>query len=187
MSITKRFLILTFIFIALILGLVLMIILFSYRGSKNVSIKTSPQEVNYKIGGLEGQTPAKIKLESGKYQLELSKKGWESLSAQIEIKPFQKELSLSYTLKSVPGTGSNLSKNKIDKQMSDYKKRFPYANLLPVQTKDFYIEMPSDDGSITVYINRKDEASAKNIVYQWFKDHGEASPQTLNIKWLYSD
>lgn len=185
---TKRFLVLTSIFIALILSLVLIIFFFTYTGRKTISINTSPSEVNYKISELKGQTPAKIKLKPGKYQLELSKSSFEGLTAQIEIKPFQKELSLNYTLKSIPGYGgSGGSKDEIEKQLSSYKRKFPYANLLPIQTKDFYIEMPSDSGSITIYINKRDEAVAKNDAYQWFKDHGENYPQTLNIKWKYSD
>lgn len=175
------------IFITLILVLALIFILLAYEGQKTISLNTIPQRVNYEFGGLKGQTPAKVRLKPGKYQLRLFEYGWESKTIQVEVKPFQKETSLSYTLNALVGKGSSISKDDVDKQLANYKKAFPYASLLPFQGKDFYIDMPYNSGIINIYIFQNNESQAKQDAYNWFHDHGEPNPQNLNIDWKYSD
>ncbi len=190
---SKKFIIVASIISVFLIFFVAFLLFLSGKRNKKVTITSSPSSANFKIGDIEGKTPAILNLESGKYEIELSKDNYQTIKASFFIAPLKKEIVLNYFLELLPpeiiGTGGSftLSKEEIDKEINDYKTRFPFASSLPVQTKTYYISAPYDNGTINVYLFRETEEQGKNNVYKWFSDNGVTNPQSLNIKWKYDE
>lgn len=188
----KKFIILASIISIFLVLFVFFLIFLSGQTEKKVTITSSPSSSDFKIGDIKGKTPAALELKSGKYEIEISKKDYKTIKTSFSIAPLKKEVKLSYTLEILPpeiiGTGGSfkMSKEETERKINDYQTRFPFATLLPVQTKTYYVSAPYDDGTINIYLFKETEVQGKEGAYQWFREHGVANPQSLNIKWKYS-
>lgn len=186
-TINKKFIIFLSLFFVFLLGSLIALLLLLKK--TEVNIATRPYSAAYTIKGSQGKTPAKLKLRPGKYDLEITKDNFETIKTSFEVHFFQKKVQLVYPLKSLPVREGDKPSGKevIEKTMTEYNARFPYAKLLPVQKDTFYISRPSNDGVFNVYIKKNYESRAKEDVYGWFRTQGVKTPEGLKINWKYSN
>jgi len=167
---------------------------------KEVTINTQPTGIHYKVAGVEGNTPAKIKLKAGKYQIELSGKGYKNLNESFSIRPFEKKVSISYKLKEDSPIGSNLSSSaaannygagpspntQAEKEKAEeIKKKYPFYYKLPAKSPSFFINRPTTNDNFFIYVPKESPDEGKKAVAVWFAENGIADLSHLRIVWLY--
>lgn len=184
----KRNIILVAVFLALLVLVLSFLIFYPNKETRKYKIKiiTSPPGGYYQIGDTKGTTPSEISLKEGKYKVELSLLAYDKIQTEINVSKSSNK-TLSYTFSSSLKGDKGISKETGDKILQKSRENYPYFDLLPFQGNTFYIDIPYSDGGIPVYLFKSKEEQGKNDALQWFKDHGVASPQSLNIIWKYDE
>lgn len=166
--------------------LILLSMLVFAVGKKEVSIETSPAQAKYKIRSYAGETPGKIKLTPGKYNIEIKKAGYNNVKEEIKVPYFKNKITLKYDLKKTEFKETKLPTKEEAKAMQNkYDTDFPYANSLPAKSSTYYISRPGSDGSMNIYIFKAKEDEGKRDAEKWLKDHG-ADTNKLKINWIDS-
>lgn len=193
----RRFIMAVFLFTLVVVFMIGAIIFSAAYSKKSVSISTSPVNAHYKIDSLEGTAPATLKLKPGDYQIELSSKNYETLKQTLVVKPFQKNLLLSYALKfdfplrpskeAVTKDFGGTPPNPDWKQKAENLK-IKYAlfyDKLPYRGLNFYISPPTQDDKFFIYVPAADPEDGKQATLDWFRQNGITDPNSLNIVWQY--
>lgn len=187
-------LIIGFLSLAVLIFLGAALFLIPMNKKRSVTIETDPKEVHYKLGAHEGNTPAKLNLKPGDYEIELSKNKYKNKREKFKIKPFGKDPQLSFKLHLEPlnppkeavekGFGGSPDPNRENLQR-EVNRKYPFYNELPVKERYFYISKPTFDDKFFVYVTRDNPQQGKNDAIYWFQRKGIDNPNSLNIIWQY--
>lgn len=69
-------------------------------------------------------------------------------------------------------------------QVKEQTAKYPFYSLLPYDSADFYIDIPTVDGVIPVTIkNKNNQVLVKTKVSEWFLSNGVSDINSLKIEW----